>query len=67
MRDLELQSESHVDPEDSVPIQVTSASPLWYLNVLPAVSLPFLFAGPEAPGGVARLAADLAAAAGLAA
>ena len=31
----------------------------------PAVSLPFLFAGPEAPGGVARLAADLAAAAGL--
>ncbi len=32
-----------------------------------AVSLPFLFAGPEAPGGMARLAADLAAAAGLAA
>jgi len=32
-----------------------------------SVRLPFLFAGPEAPGGIARLARDLGAAAGLAA
>jgi anion-transporting ArsA/GET3 family ATPase len=33
----------------------------------PVVRLPFLYEGPEAPGGVARLAAELAQAAGLAA
>jgi anion-transporting ArsA/GET3 family ATPase len=36
------------------------------LGVTP-VRLPFLYAGPEAPGGIARLAAELAGAAGLAA
>jgi hypothetical protein len=34
---------------------------------VPLVRLPFLYEGPEAPGGVAELAAELALAAGLAA